>query len=249
MRLLVSVRNAVEAAAAVAGGAHIIDAKEPLNGALGQVAPGVLDSIAAAVGGRLPISVALGEIGRNDTALNDPAFKDTAFKDTARDDIARGAGAAARAGAAYVKIGLAGMRGQPQLAADVRVAAAAAGQAVLILVAYADHERAGAPSPEELIALAGLTNAAGVLIDTYDKHGPSLTRLMTAAALRTFVTRVHATGALVAMAGRLTIEDIDIVHEAGADIIGVRGAAAKADGAALSRQVVLVRFAPTSARQ
>jgi uncharacterized protein (UPF0264 family) len=117
------------------------------------------------------------------------------------------------------------MRGQPQLAADVRVAAAAAGQAALILVAYADHERADAPSPEELIALAGLTNAAGVLIDTYDKLGASLTALMTASALRTFVTRVHATGALVAMAGKLTTEDIEIVHMAGADIAGVRGAA------------------------
>jgi hypothetical protein len=210
MRLLVSVRNAVEAAAAVAGGAHIIDAKEPLNGALGQVSPGVLASIAVAVGSRRPVSAALGEIGRNDTA---------------RDDIACGAEAAARAGAAFVKIGFAGMRGQPRLTADVRAAAAAAGPAALILVAYADHERAGAPSPEELIALADLTNAAGVLIDTYDKNSASLTALMPASALRTFVTRVHATGALVAMAGRLTAEDIEIVHEAGADIVGIRGAA------------------------
>jgi uncharacterized protein (UPF0264 family) len=205
MRLLVSVRNAVEAAAAVAGGAHIIDAKEPLNGALGQVSPGALASIAVAVGSRRPVSAALGEIGR--------------------DDIACGAEAAARAGAAFVKIGFAGMRGQPQLAAEVCAAAAAAGPAALILVAYADHERAGAPSPEELIALADLTNAAGVLIDTYDKNSASLTALMPASALRTFVTRVHATGALVAMAGRLTAEDIEIVHEAGADIVGIRGAA------------------------
>ena len=210
MRLLVSVRNAAEAAAAAAGRAHIIDAKEPLNGALGPVSPGVLAEIAATVGKRLPISAALGEINSSDTALR---------------DTDRGANAAARAGVAFVKFGFAGMRGQPQLAAKVRAAAAAAGQAALILVAYADHERACSPSPEEMIALAELTSAAGVLIDTHDKHSASLTALMTASALGRFVTRVHETGAIAAIAGRLTAEDFEIVHEAGADVVGIRGAA------------------------
>ena len=36
-KLLVSVRSAAEAAAALEGGAHVIDVKEPLNGALGNV--------------------------------------------------------------------------------------------------------------------------------------------------------------------------------------------------------------------
>jgi len=42
MRLLVSVRDASEARAALAGGAGIIDAKEPLNGPLGAVSSDVL---------------------------------------------------------------------------------------------------------------------------------------------------------------------------------------------------------------
>ena len=37
MRLLVSVRNAEEAESALQGGADILDAKEPANGALGKV--------------------------------------------------------------------------------------------------------------------------------------------------------------------------------------------------------------------
>ena len=37
MHLLVSVRNAEEAAAALAGGADVIDAKDPAAGALGPV--------------------------------------------------------------------------------------------------------------------------------------------------------------------------------------------------------------------
>ncbi len=39
MRLLVSVANAADAAAALAGGADLIDAKDPAGGALTAVAP------------------------------------------------------------------------------------------------------------------------------------------------------------------------------------------------------------------
>ena len=39
MRLLVSVRSAAEARAALSGGADIIDAKEPSLGSLGAVGP------------------------------------------------------------------------------------------------------------------------------------------------------------------------------------------------------------------
>ena len=68
MRLLVSVRNAIEAEAALAGGADIIDAKEPLNGALGPVAKEVIQSIAEKVAGSAPVSVALGDVGIDDIA-------------------------------------------------------------------------------------------------------------------------------------------------------------------------------------
>src|SRR5687767_13229819 len=133
MRLLVSVRNASEAAAALAGGADIVDAKEPLNGPLGKVSPAALASIASAVAGAAPVSAALGDIGR--------------------DDIVRGAHDATSVGAAFVKVGFAGMRGRLDIAADVLASAAVRSPAALVLVAYADYETAGAPSPEEVIAL------------------------------------------------------------------------------------------------
>src|SRR5438067_2429694 len=60
MRLLVSVADAAEARAALAGGADIIDAKEPRHGALGAVAPDVLRAIRNAVAVRRPVSAALG---------------------------------------------------------------------------------------------------------------------------------------------------------------------------------------------
>ena len=66
MRLLASVRSAAEAAAALVGGADIVDAKEPGNGALGAVSPRVLLAITAALAGATPVSVALGDAGRDD---------------------------------------------------------------------------------------------------------------------------------------------------------------------------------------
>ena len=205
MRLLVSVRNATEAAAALAGGADIVDAKEPLNGALGPVTSSVLHAIAATVAGAAPLSVALGDAGT--------------------DDIAVGVQAAAAVGAAFVKVGFAGARDHDRVAPGVTARTRLIVPTALILVAYADHEQAGAPAPDTLIALGQRLKAAGILLDTYDKRGPSLTAMMNGRSLRAFVTRAQSAGQLVALAGRLTPDDLDVVLATGADIVGVRGAA------------------------
>ena len=71
------------------------------------------------------------------------AFKDTAVKNAARNNIARGAEAAARAGAAFVKIGFAG---NARAAATRRRGAwprrPQPSQAALILVAFTPLQRA-----------------------------------------------------------------------------------------------------------
>src|SRR5262245_2343041 len=164
MQLLVSVRNASEATAALAGGANIVDAKEPLNGPLGWVSPGVLAAIASAVGDRTPVSAALGDIGR--------------------DDIVSGARAATHARATFVKVGFAGMRGRLGVAVELLASVGVCSPGGLVLVACADYEKAEAPSPDEVIALADRARAAGVLLDTCDKRGPGLTTLMTSDSLR-----------------------------------------------------------------
>ena len=205
MRLLVSVRSAPEAQAALDGGADIIDAKEPLNGALGPVAPCVLRSITAAVAGAAPISVALGDAGQ--------------------DDLAVGARTATSTGVAFVKIGFAGVRDPQHISRNVSAVRRLVRPAGVIVVAYADHERADAPAPDELISMGQQMSAAGILLDTCDKGGAGLTALLTGRALRAFVTRARSQGLIVALAGRLTADDLDVVHEAGADIAGVRSAA------------------------
>src|SRR5437773_4338916 len=60
--LLVSVRTAPEAEIAVAGGAALVDVKEPARGALGRADDPTVAAVVGAVAGRRPVSAALGEL-------------------------------------------------------------------------------------------------------------------------------------------------------------------------------------------
>jgi uncharacterized protein (UPF0264 family) len=211
MRLLVSVASAAEASAALAGGADIIDAKDPRAGALGAVRPHVLREIHAAVAGTRPVTA----------ALQDAADEDA---------IERAAQVFAAAGAALVKVGFAGIadatRAGALIAAAVRGAGRKdAGTGGVVAVAYADADRAGSPAPAALVHEAARAGAEGVLLDTADKDGPGLRNLIAPAALAAWVAEAHRAGLFVALAGKLTADDLSFVRDAGADIAGVRGAA------------------------
>src|SRR5688572_22177610 len=60
--LLVSVRSAEEAVAALAGGADVIDVKEPNRGPLGAADPQTIAEIVRVVRGRVPVTAAAGEL-------------------------------------------------------------------------------------------------------------------------------------------------------------------------------------------
>ncbi|HEV3164614.1 MAG TPA: (5-formylfuran-3-yl)methyl phosphate synthase, partial [Isosphaeraceae bacterium] len=60
--LLVSVRSVEEAQRALAGGAAVIDIKEPARGPLGQADPEIWQAVREAVPPHLPVSAALGEL-------------------------------------------------------------------------------------------------------------------------------------------------------------------------------------------
>src|SRR5207249_1070828 len=87
-KLLISVRSAMEAEVALAGGADVIDVKEPSRGALGAADSRVWRAVRKVIGSRAVLSVALGEL------LDDAIF------DNAED----------AAGFSFAKIGLAGCR-------------------------------------------------------------------------------------------------------------------------------------------
>jgi (5-formylfuran-3-yl)methyl phosphate synthase len=210
MQLLVSVTNAIEASAALAGGADVIDAKDASVGALGAVTVDTLGEIWDVVSGARPVTAALGDA-----------------KDEA--EIARSACAFAAAGAVLVKVGFAGtvspLRVTALIAAAVHGAQAGNERTGVIAVAYADADRAGSIPKAQLVEVARRAGARGLLLDTADKHGPGLRGLVAPTALTAWVTEVHDAGLLVALAGQLTTADLSFVRDAGADIVGVRGAA------------------------
>ncbi|MGH7622319.1 MAG: (5-formylfuran-3-yl)methyl phosphate synthase, partial [Gemmatimonadaceae bacterium] len=213
MRLLVSVRNAEEARAALAGGAEIVDAKDPAQGALGPVELGVLQEIVRAVNGMRPVSAALGDSGDGDTLAGQ-----------ARD--------AAREGATFVKVGFRDVRDLESVRARLRCvidgALGVATPCAVVAVAYADWHDVGAAAPSTVVAAAAAEGAMGVLVDTVRKDGAGLFRCLGRAALMSIVRDARARSLLVALAGRITTEDLAFASEAGAEVVGVRGAACEA---------------------
>ena len=209
MQLLVSVRGPAEARAALIGGADVIDAKDPRSGALGGVRPPLLAAIQRTVGSACPtrpVSAALGD------AKEEPV-------------VTRHARAASRRRVAFVKLGFAGV---PSETRARRVAAAVvrhlAPPTRLVMVAYADWDRADSLSPRRLVAIAAAVGAAGVLLDTARKAAP-LFALEAPDAVAAWVATVHAAGLFAGLAGGLTDSDIATAGGLGADVVGVRGAA------------------------
>jgi uncharacterized protein (UPF0264 family) len=204
MQLLVSVADPSEARAALAGGADVVDAKDPRRGALGAVAPQRLRAICDAVGTDRPVSAALGDA-------------------TGAVPIGRAAQAAVDAGVTYVKVGFRGI-GSPARVRHLAAAAGAGGAVQLILVGYADWERANGPRPALVLEVAAAVGATGVLMDTAFKEA-GLFDLVPRDTVETWVAQARAAGLLAALAGGLEGPDLPTARAVGADIVGVRGAA------------------------
>ena len=217
MQLLVSVSDAMEAADALDGGADIVDAKDPSSGPLGPVTLETLNAIRLRTGARRPLSAALG----------DPSGEVEAQ---------RMASAFIHAGAAVVKVGFLAARdcGDVQRLVAGAVSGAEEGKVRLkadpteangvIAVAYADHAPGGV-TPWRLIDIACSAGANGILLDTADKLGPGLLSLFPPETLQSWIHEASSAGLLVAIAGRLSEDDVMRLRDASADIVGVRGAA------------------------
>ena len=210
MQLLVSVSDAVEAQAAVDGGADIIDAKNPSMGTLGAVRPDVLSEIRRAVAPSLLVTAALGD-----------ADAAAAVEELARELVVRGA--------QLVKVGFAGIADAgrvEEIIAQLALACALVDEATgVVAVAYAETQVQGCIDAHDLLPIAARAGASGVLVDTADKRGPGLLDLWTMLTVESWVSEAHAHGLIAAVAGKLGPDDLHAVADAGADVAGVRGAA------------------------
>ncbi len=206
-----SVRAAGEVKPALEGGADIIDAKDPSQGALGAMRPVALARVLAQVPDGVPFSAALGD-------PPDPA---------AAAALVNGLPARGRSAASYVKLGFAGAASRAAAEAMLRTAVDTAhlhpARPLVIAVAYADDPEG--PGLERVALMARRAGAHGVLADTARKDAGSLLQSVSPERLRAWVGAARAEGLLVALAGRLGLADLPAAVDTGADVVGVRGAA------------------------
>jgi len=201
MKLLVSVVSAAEALQAVAGGADIVDVKDPREGALGAPSPVVLSDVVRVVGAAAPISVALGDLP----------------------DLPHTAALAAR-GVAYVKVGLRGAGRLDDAVVTMSAVAGAVGPHTAVIAAtYADAHALDPPAlaPGELPTLVERAGIAGALVDTFVKDGRGLYAWLSEAELAELVARTRAAGGTFGVAGQLRLGELRRVE---ADVVGVRSA-------------------------
>jgi uncharacterized protein (UPF0264 family) len=222
-QLLVSVRSVMEAHSALAGGAGILDVKEPIHGSLGMADPVVINEICHALrdvisvgsglgSNRRPLSVALGEL---------------------RDWIERTEVPALPGEVTFAKLGLGQLAKQadwPEEWTRVRAKFDRLRAVPLrwVAVAYADEQVAESPPLDRILAAAVETGCAGMLIDTYSKTGRTILDFLPPSTLRTAADHCHRNGLFFAVAGGVTIESLGTLREIGADIIAIRSAACPA---------------------
>jgi uncharacterized protein (UPF0264 family) len=213
VRLLVSVRSSLEVGQALAGGADIIDAKEPARGSLGAVDADALDAIDCRTPAAVPLSVALGDVGSR--AVVEREVRRLATLRPGRD--------------VFLKLGFAGVPDEAVVAELLSAAVAAASgfeqPPALVAVAYADWSRARAPSPDSVIRAAAAARARGALLDTSSKDGGDLLSLMTVPAVGSWIRHARSHGLSAAVAGSLDAGAIGRLRDLGPDVVGVRGAA------------------------
>jgi uncharacterized protein (UPF0264 family) len=211
LKLLISAINEKEASQAIAGGADIIDVKNPKEGALGANYPWVIKKIRQITPKNIEVSCTLGEVPNLPGSISLAAL------------------GAASLGVDYIKVGLNGLK-TPQeitfLLQNVNRAAKECNPKIkVVATGYADAERVGAVDPLLIPEIASKAQVEVAMIDTSVKDGKNLFDFLTVEQLKKFVNSTHDFGLEAALAGSLRKQDLPAVYGLGADVAGLRGAA------------------------
>lgn len=200
MRLLVSVRDAGEALLAARAGVHLIDLKEPRDGALGALPLAVVRDVVAALrehSFRQPISATIGDLPMRDPAL-----------------IVGRVVAVAGCAVDYVKVGVERASG-----ARAVLAALAGCDAPVVPVFIADRG-----IDFGLVEAACAAPFPAVMLDTVDKGAGSLFERVSRPELAAFIARIREAGKLAALAGSLRAADLNALAQLAPDFAGFRSA-------------------------
>jgi (5-formylfuran-3-yl)methyl phosphate synthase len=202
VRVLVSVRDDVEARIAADAGTDFIDLKDPARGALGGLEPAAVARIVRALRGPC------GYTGRISATVGDwPASSLQALLERVK--------IVADSGVDDVKVGI-----EAGTHARAWIEALARARARVVPVLIADQ----GVDDERVDAAFGARAFGAVMLDTAIKQGGSLVQRLPHDTLRRFVDHARAVGALAGLAGALRMDDAPTLKALSPDFAGFRSA-------------------------
>ncbi|MGL4424422.1 MAG: (5-formylfuran-3-yl)methyl phosphate synthase, partial [Gemmataceae bacterium] len=192
------------AAVALAAGADLIDVKEPNKGSLGPAEAEIVAAVLETVGGKVPVSAALGEWTPN--ALVEAHWH-------------------LELPLPFIKWGLAGYAHTPGWGEDLLdTRRQVPARTEVVLVSYVDHKKAKTVAPAEVVKFAKRYRYKAVLFDTYLKDAKTLLNHTDVAELAEWIEPLKSAGILVALGGSLKFEQIKSLRPLAPDYFAVRGA-------------------------
>ena len=198
-RMLASVNCLQEARIVQQAGADIIDLKQPALGALGALDTQTVHNIVHELGAENTISATIGDLPMQAELIGNAVQ------------------AMAATGVDYIKIGFFPSQSWAQVIKKLQPLTQSGLK--LIAVLFADQQ------PDlttiEQFAKAGFV---GVMLDTMQKSGGSLTQVMPLATIQNFVVSAKQQNLKTGLAGSLRTSDIDLLLPFQPDYLGFRGA-------------------------
>jgi len=211
VKLLISPQNSKEAIEAIAGGADIIDVKNPKEGPLGANFPWVIKEIKQFIPDSVELSCTLGEAPNLPGSMSLAAY------------------GAASLGVNYVKVGLSGVQMVQKavnlLEAVVQATKMCSSKSKVVAAGYGDYLRANSIEPQLVVQAAFVAKADLVMLDTAVKDGKNLFDFQSFQQLEAFIDTAHKHSLGAALAGSLQAKDLSIIKGLGVDFVGLRGAA------------------------
>ena len=211
MLLLISPINTDEAQEAIAGGADIIDVKNPKEGSLGANFPWVIKNVREMTPKDMLVSATLGDVPYKPGTVSLAAL------------------GASVSGADYIKVGLYGTKNYDEalevMKNVVKTVKDYNEDAYVVASGYADAHRVGAINPMEIPKVAADSGADIAMVDTAVKDGKTLFDHMDEDIIAKFNEEIHDYGMKSALAGSIKKDQLSILHGLGCDVVGIRGAA------------------------
>lgn len=178
----------------------ILDLKDPSAGALGALAIDDINAIVRWLDKRCLSSATVGDLVMKSNVISPVIFQ---WAETDLD---------------YIKVGLFEDIELENCLVQLKATLYTAPKPVIAVI-FADQSY-----PDDIVDLVKQAGFIGVMVDTAEKNGQSLSSHWSAIDIQRFVKSANDKGLICGLAGALRIEDIDSLALTGADYLGFRSA-------------------------